>query len=165
MKLYYTVYKTTNIVTGKIYIGKHQTSRPNDRYLGSGKAILAAIKKYGPKNFTKEVLFIFETEQEMNDKEKEIVTADFIATEYNYNKGIGGEGGAHFKGKRHTEETKQKISLKGKGQTYKLPYDPKRAERMKLVWLNPEYRAHISMRRKEQYAKKRLSYNGNTVVS
>ena len=31
-----------------------------------------------------------------------------------YNKGPGGEGGAHFKGRKHSEETIQKIKLKRK---------------------------------------------------
>lgn len=45
----YTVYKTTNIINGKYYIGVHKTTNPNDSYLGSGKAIKEAIKKYGKK--------------------------------------------------------------------------------------------------------------------
>lgn len=36
---YYTIYKTTNLINGKIYIGKHQTKDPYDSYLGSGKRL------------------------------------------------------------------------------------------------------------------------------
>jgi hypothetical protein len=35
--LFYFVYKTTNLVNGKIYVGKHETDNLNDCYLGSGK--------------------------------------------------------------------------------------------------------------------------------
>jgi group I intron endonuclease len=106
---YYTIYQITNKLNGKVYIGKHQTKRLDDHYYGSGKKLLAAIKKYGKENFSKEILFVFETEQEMNDKEKEIITEEFVSRTDTYNVGIGGEGGPHFKGKKHTEETLQLI--------------------------------------------------------
>lgn len=106
---YYTIYKVTNKLNGKFYIGKHQTKKLNDHYYGSGKKLLAAIKKYGKENFSKEILFVFETEQEMNDKEKELITEEFVRRPDTYNVGVGGEGGPHFKGRKHTEETLQLI--------------------------------------------------------
>lgn len=106
---YYTIYKVTNKINGKFYIGKHQTKKLNDHYYGSGKKLLAAIKKYGKENFSKEILFVFETEQEMNDKEKELITEEFVKRPDTYNVGVGGEGGPHFKGRKHTEETLQLI--------------------------------------------------------
>lgn len=112
--MYFTIYRIINNINGKQYLGKHQTKNLNDEYMGSGIAVIKAIKKYGKENFTKEILHIFETEEEMNAKEMEIVTREFISDENNYNKGIGGEGGSHFKGKFHSEETKQKIREKRK---------------------------------------------------
>ena len=103
----YTIYQVTNKLNGKIYIGKHQTTNPNDGYYGSGKFVKAAIKKYGKENFVKEVLFVFKTEAEMNDKEKELITEEFISRSDTYNAGIGGEGGPHFKGKKHSQELKE----------------------------------------------------------
>ena len=97
----YTIYKITNNINGKIYIGKHQTKNPNDSYYGSGKFIKAAIKKHGRENFTKEVLFVFSSEKEMNAKEKELITEEFVSRNDTYNAGIGGEGGPHFKYKQH----------------------------------------------------------------
>jgi hypothetical protein len=105
----YTIYKITNNLNEKVYIGKHQTTNPNDTYFGSGKAIIDAIKKYGRENFTKEVLFDFDNECEMNLMEKALITEDFVSRSDTYNLGIGGEGGPHFKGKKHTKETIDKL--------------------------------------------------------
>jgi hypothetical protein len=48
------IYKTTNLINGKIYIGKRSHENPEkDRYLGSGRVLIQAIKKYGRENFKK----------------------------------------------------------------------------------------------------------------
>jgi hypothetical protein len=107
--MYYTIYKTTNLITGQFYIGKHQTDNLNDEYIGSGKYIKSAIEKYGKNCFSKEILFVFDNEDEMNKKEKDIITEEFVLRKDTYNLGIGGEGGPHFKGKHHTKETIEKI--------------------------------------------------------
>ena len=52
------VYKTTNKVNGRFYIGVHSTSSKLN-YIGSGKLLGLAVKKYGKSNFKKEVLFSF----------------------------------------------------------------------------------------------------------
>ena len=114
----YTIYKITNTLNNKIYIGKHQTENINDSYFGSGVSLEKSIKKYGKNFFTKEILFIFNTENEMDLKEREIVTEEFIKRKDTYNKSLGGEGGSNFKGKKHTDETKQKLSDISKGRIF-----------------------------------------------
>lgn len=89
----YTVYKTTNRINGKTYIGKHQTNNLDDGYMGSGKTLNHAINKYGLQNFEKDILFIFDTEDEMNNKEAELVTEQFCKDDSNYNICPGGKGG------------------------------------------------------------------------
>jgi hypothetical protein len=88
--MYHTVYKITNIINGMIYIGKHSTNNLNDDYMGSGKALNEDYDEYGIENFTKEILFIFETEDEALEKEREIVNYEFIYKNDNYNLAIGG---------------------------------------------------------------------------
>lgn len=87
--MFYTIYKITNKINKKYYVGKHQTNDLNDGYMGSGIKLKNSIKKYGINNFIKEILFVFDNEQEMNDKEKELV----IVSEETYNLCEGGKGG------------------------------------------------------------------------
>lgn len=87
--MFYTIYKITNKLNGKSYIGKHQTKDLGDGYMGSGLLIRRAIKKYGSENFEKEILHVFETEADMNEAEKNLVTLG----ESSYNLCPGGQGG------------------------------------------------------------------------
>lgn len=88
----YTVYKIINKINNKFYIGVHKTNNPMDSYMGSGKIIKKAIKKYGKDNFQKEILFIFETKLEAYSKERELVTEELIKDKNCYNVNIGGCG-------------------------------------------------------------------------
>ena len=85
----YIVYKTTNLINGKVYVGVHYTNPEIfDGYLGCGVTkkdkkkktklgLPAAIRKYGYENFQRETLFVYpdseEGRLEAYEKEKEIV--------------------------------------------------------------------------------------------
>jgi len=84
------IYKTTNLVNGKFYIGKDEKNNPN--YLGSGKILKIAIKKYGTENFKKEILEECNNKKELNEKEKYWITT-LSATTLGYNIAEGGTGG------------------------------------------------------------------------
>lgn len=94
--MFYTIYKISNLLDGKIYIGSHKTKKLDDKYMGSGKYLKSAQKKYGMDNFKKEILFVFDNPEEMYAKEAELVNGEFLVTENTYNLKVGGFGGFDF---------------------------------------------------------------------
>jgi group I intron endonuclease len=114
--MHYIIYKTTNLLDGKYYVGCHQTQNLNDDYLGSGKHLKRAIKKYGLTNFKFEILHEVTSKEEMFELERNIVNKSLVNDPFSYNLKIGGSGGnpgivGAFTGKKHTEETKEKQRL------------------------------------------------------
>ena len=116
--MYFILYQITNKITRAFYIGVHKTSNLNDGYMGSGKLIRRAIKKYGKDNFTKQIIEHFNSEEEMLKRESEIVTKQFIKQNNVYNLMPGGgygdkeKNGLTFEGHNHSETSKQKIREK-----------------------------------------------------
>ena len=106
--MHYTVYKTTNLANGKIYIGSHVTEDVNDGYVGSGKLLLKAIEKYGLESFKKEVLHIFDNPNDMFLKEAELVSNEFIQRKDTYNIKEGGHGGWDYVNKNNLNFTQEK---------------------------------------------------------
>jgi hypothetical protein len=87
----YTVYKITNKINGKYYIGVHKTDNPLDGYMGSGLAIKQSIIKWGKENFIKEVLLITQCKNEAYNYEHSL-TENYMSNE-TYNMKRGGVGG------------------------------------------------------------------------
>lgn len=103
--LKYIVYITINKVNSKIYVGVHKTKYPYkfDGYLGCGAKVQDkhsyrfgkypihhAINKYGPDNFIRKTLAVFDTEQEALDLEAMLVNQEFISRADTYNAALGG---------------------------------------------------------------------------
>lgn len=105
------IYKTTNLLNGKIYIGQDSANRKF--YMGSGNAISNALKKYGKENFKKEILCHCTSKQELDEKE-----IFYIKLYNSTNRKIGyniSEGGKGALGVKLTEKRKQIISNANKG--------------------------------------------------
>lgn len=86
------IYKTTNLINGKYYIGKYAGSRST--YLGSGIALRKALEKYGRSNFKRDILEYCSSLQELSDREKYwIKLFDAVNDPRSYNLTEGGHGG------------------------------------------------------------------------
>lgn len=103
--MYYTIYKITNKINDKEYIGAHQTLDLDDGYMGSGKYIKRAIKKYGIENFKKEYLCFAKNEASMYFIEAMLVDEEYVDSDISYNLQTGGKSNGIL-----SNESKQKIS-------------------------------------------------------
>jgi group I intron endonuclease len=101
------IYKTTNLINNRFYVGKDKMNNP--RYLGSGKILKEAIKKYGKENFIKEILEICETVDKMNEREIFWIE-ELNAIEEGYNITKGGDGGNTIENHPNKNEISKKHS-------------------------------------------------------
>ena len=104
------IYKTTNLVNGKIYVGKHEAAAFDTKYIGSGVVFSKALKKYGKENFECVLLEAVDSKEELNTREKYWI-AEFKARDkrIGYNINEGGEGNPGYK---HTDAFKATMSEK-----------------------------------------------------
>lgn len=91
MKIGY-IYKTTNLINKRIYIGKKYKSEFDSTYYGSGTILQEAIKKYGKSNFSVELLQWAESDEEIDQLEKDYIS-EFRLNFHLYNIAEGGTGG------------------------------------------------------------------------
>lgn len=119
--MFFYLYKITNKVNGKIYVGVHKTQNLDDGYMGFGAIIQRAIKKHGLENFEKVILETFENQESMYAREKEVVTDEFLAREDVYNLRCGGFGGWDFI--NNDEEFRILKNQKAREQTNKVLYE------------------------------------------
>lgn len=119
--MFHYVYQITNLIDGKIYIGKHSTEDLEDGYMGSGSLLVRAIKKHGLENFRKVILETFQSSDEAFSRERELVSAAFVLNKQTYNLVEGGNGGS----------------------------PARMRELVKKQWEDPEFRARHSERAKE----------------
>jgi len=91
---YHYIYKTTNILNNRYYIGMHSTSNLEDGYLGSGRRIRDSINKYGKDNHIKEILEFLPNRKFLTLREEEIVNNELLIDPLCMNLRIGGDPGA-----------------------------------------------------------------------
>lgn len=132
MEYVYVIYKTTNCINSKFYIGVHRTSNLNDGYMGCGHfrgrklrenldtPFYRALRKYGDAIFVTKILYSFNEESIAYSREKELID---IKDPLCYNSKPGGVGGFHpdtNKGRIFTEGERLKMSKSAKERSKRL---------------------------------------------
>ena len=111
------IYKITNLLNNKIYIGKDTTN--NDDYFGSGVLIKRAIDKYGINNFEKVILETCDSNGVLCDKEKfwiNLLKSTDLTIGYNISN--GGDGGDTISNNPNKENILKKISESMKNRVF-----------------------------------------------
>ena len=91
-KKYHYIYKTTNILNNKFYIGMHSTDNLNDGYIGSGKRLWYSINKHGKENHKTEILEYLLDRESLKKREEEIVNKRLLDEDMCMNLTVGGRG-------------------------------------------------------------------------
>lgn len=129
MSYKYFVYKITNLVNGKLYVGKSQhdllcgstrweihlkvAKGGKEKYPRSFSTIHKAIRKYSPKNFTYEIVKEFTTESSALKAETSLISKLRKSGYILYNLTDGGDGLSGF---THSKMSRQKISSSQQGE-------------------------------------------------
>lgn len=107
------IYKTINKINEKLYIGQQSDEINKPYYIGSGKILKQAIKKYGRKNFEKVILEKCASKEELNKREvywiKKLNTTN---NKIGYNITSGGCGGNTISNLSIKDKRKWKQNLK-----------------------------------------------------
>lgn len=121
------VYLTINNINNKHYVGKRscKTEIQKDGYLGSGKRLKKAIKKYGRENFSKYIIEEFDDIEDCFNFERELIyDLNAVADPMYYNLVPGGKNGCEGRvgklhpmfNKKHSEYSLKKMSASRKGE-------------------------------------------------
>lgn len=130
------VYKITNLMDGKYYIGVHSLNKsPNttpltDNYWGSGTLIHLIIKELGKANFKKEIISICDTREQSLALEEKLVSLDTLNDPLCYNLALGGTS---FK------KGSIPVYTKNKDKIIFLPQKVARENELSIVQDNPVY--------------------------
>jgi hypothetical protein len=135
---YYTIYKITNLINQKFYIGAHKTDNLQDDYMGSGKLIKKAIARYGSKNFKKEYIYFFRTLGEMYHHESKLIQE--LNPAYNISMGVL-DGWSHVNATR-----KNYLHNNRENSLQNLQYGKKLNNHAEKLQTDPLYRKQFSVK-------------------
>jgi group I intron endonuclease len=154
--MYYLVYKTTNLINGKVYIGSHIAETLEDDYLGSGILLRKAIKKYGNENFKREIIHECETKEHMLDLEFEEIERHYGDNCYNVAKmaplfshppkdGVKQGSSSHrnmMAARHYTDEQRAAMSERTKGNQNRRgkPFSEEARQKLRDRWVERKIR-------------------------
>jgi group I intron endonuclease len=160
------IYISTNLINGKRYLGQKIFDRKWKDYLGSGSVFKHAVKKYGKENFSRDIIHVCYSPEELNAVEYDLsVLFNVVASDDWYNVVLGG---GTTTGMIVTEETRKKQSVVRKMNSIIHPeYDEHHSKKMiEYYEKHPEAKEQHSDRMKqlwkdENYIEKMSQYQKN----
>lgn len=161
------IYKITNKVNGKIYVGKSKYNK--EEYFGSGIKITNAVKKYGVENFKKEIIVECDNTEADYFETYWIEQLDSRNDDVGYNISAGGTGGDHYwkvMSDKEKEEHRKKIK-KGVAGRKRKPHSEETKKKMsKSFNRTPEIQNRIDEKRRKKYIiidhlEKKVYYTAN----
>jgi hypothetical protein len=136
------IYKTTNLINKKIYVGK--SLRNKNSYMGSGTLLNKAMKKYGKDNFIKEIIDHADTLEELNAKEIYwIEKLNSTKQKIGYNIAKGGTGGNTLDNHPDKLTIRKKITEALNKIQKTDEYRKKASENFKKIWKRDGYRENM----------------------
>lgn len=149
------IYKITNIINKKIYIGKtiktletrfkehcseavrYKECCINNKPFGYNSKLYPAMLKYGCENFVIELVENVPDDVDINEQEKYWISYfNSLDDRIGYNISPGGLGGPLFKNHRHNEKTKELISKKSKGKKQSADFIKRRTVKRQFKYQN-----------------------------
>ena len=107
------IYRTTNLINGKTYIGQHK--RRSGRYFGSGFLLKRAIKKYGKENFKVEILYDnIQLKKTADSVEMFAIAKERKIGKAEYNISKGGQGGSFLNNEDEKKRIEKSVKTKKK---------------------------------------------------
>jgi hypothetical protein len=153
------IYKITNTINGRYYIGRHSTKNVDDGYMGSGIGIKNAIQKYGKENFTKEILAEASTRKKLWKLESQYVNEDIVNDEKSYNMSVGGK---HYLQGLTAEQLRNHQSKAGKRGASSFRKQLKTLGKL-TEWHSKGGKAAVELRYKK-YNYKIVTHNGEVLI-
>ena len=156
------IYEITNKINGKTYIGqrkcpKGKTPWTDIEYMGSGKLVKLAEKKYGFENFNKEIIAVCYSRDEVNILEKEYIALYRSIGKAEYNIADGGNFSEKFNGGSRSEDGikkwKKKAMILYEDEDYRRKHSEKiRNEKFYKSISSDDYKIKISNSSKKMWS-------------
>lgn len=159
------IYKTTCLPTGRYYVGMHSTLRPSVQYFGSGIQVQRSLKKHGREQHCVEILEYCDTDEQLRQRERDLITPEMLADPLCMNMMSGGEGGfsEHIRAQSHTafrtklandDEFRQHISAINAERAKKVTPEGRKncSEALRERYKDPAFKAKQAAGAKDRYA-------------
>lgn len=162
------IYKTTNLINGKWYIGKDELNNP--KYIGSGMLLTKAVQKYGKENFKKEILAEAGTRAALSQLEELFIkNTNAIKDPLSYNIAAGGNGGNTIAGYTDDErkEFGSKISTRwaNKSDEQREEFSRKLSEKATGRVRTPEHQTKLNESCKKSWTEERRNKKSAEVIA